>query len=420
MLKSLSLADLMRSRRAAVDPNTLSQAAVIVEDVRLSGDAALIEHAVRLGDLDPNQSVFVDPGEIAEAFESIDADDRAALVRMAERVERFARAQLASIHPLETHVPGGLAGHRIAPVERAGCYAPGGRYPLPSSVIMTALVARTAGVQEVWLASPRPSKPVLAAAHICGVSHMLRVGGSQAIAALAYGTETVRPCDAIVGPGNRWVTAAKRLVAGDVAIDMLAGPSELVVLADELANPEWIAADLLAQAEHDADAVPILITPSRSLADRVDAEVERQLPLLSTRATAFEALENGGILLVSDLDAGIEACNALAPEHLALHLAEACCDEAIPRLRHFGGLFIGDGCAEVFGDYGAGPNHTLPTGGTARSYAGLSVFTFLRMQTWMRLDSLDPSLIADTARLARMEGLDAHARSALLRLDRGA
>lgn len=415
ILNKLSPDALTKSRRAAVDHDTLAKAAEIVEDVRLRGDAALVEHGVRLGDLEPGQPTLVEPAELADAFESLETDDRAALVRMAERVERFARAQIASIQPLTLDVPGGSAGHRIAPVERAGCYAPGGRYPLPSSVIMTALVARTAGVENVWLASPRPSTSVLAAAHLCGVNGMIRVGGAQAIAALAYGTESVPACDAIVGPGNRWVTAAKRLVAGDVAIDMLAGPSELVVLADESANPEWVAADLLAQAEHDADAVPILITPSSRLVESVEIKLARGLAELSTAPTARLALNNGGVLVVADLEEGVEACNALAPEHLALHLEGGNLATLVDRLRHFGGLFIGGRCAEVFGDYGAGPNHTLPTGGTARSLAGLSVFTFLRLQTWMHFDAVDDSLVADTVRLARLEGLEAHARSAAIR-----
>ncbi len=415
MLNKLSLEALSKSRRAAVDPATVAAAAEIVSDVRMRGDAGLIEQALRLGDLDPGQPIVVEPAELAAAFETLDPADRGALARMAERVERFARAQLAAIQPVDIAVPGGRAGHRIAPVARAGCYAPGGRYPLPSSVIMTALVARTAGVENVWLASPRPSISVLAAAHLCGVDGMLRVGGAQAIAALAYGTESVPACDAIVGPGNRWVTAAKRLVAGDVTIDMLAGPSELVVLADESANPAWIAADLLAQAEHDADAIPILITPSALLIENVDLELAHRLAELSTAPTARLALTNGGALLVANLDEGIEACNAVAPEHLALHLDDALAGGVAERLEHVGGLFIGGRCAEVFGDYGAGPNHTLPTGGTARSLAGLSVLTFLRLQTWMRFDAVDDSLVADTVRLARLEGLEAHARSAAIR-----
>ncbi|MEQ1565819.1 MAG: histidinol dehydrogenase, partial [Myxococcota bacterium] len=296
-------------------------------------------------------------------------------------------------------------------VDRAGCYAPGGRYPLPSSVLMTAIAAGVAGVAEVWVASPRPAPATLAAAWVAGARALLAVGGAHAIGALAYGTERVPRCDAIVGPGNRFVTAAKQLVAGRVAIDMLAGPSELVVLADEHADPALVAADLLAQAEHDDDAVPILVTPSATLADAVEAELARQLVDLPTAPTARRSLDaNGRIWLVADLAAGVAACDALAPEHLALHLR----DPAAVRPRHFGALFVGDGAAEVLGDYGHGPNHVLPTGGTARSFGALSVGTFLRVQTWLRVDDRAGAqgVVADAAALGRIEGLEAHARAA--------
>jgi phosphoribosyl-ATP pyrophosphohydrolase/phosphoribosyl-AMP cyclohydrolase/histidinol dehydrogenase len=277
---------------------------------------------------------------------------------------------------------------------------------------MTAVTARAAGVREVWVASPRPVPVTLAAAAVAGVDRVLAVGGAQAIAALAYGTESVPSCAAIVGPGNRWVTAAKQHVAGHVAIDMLAGPSELVVLADESADPGLIASDLLAQAEHDPDAVPILITDSEALIARVEACVRAQLADLPTAEVAVRSLENGGAVLVADMAAGRRACDALAPEHLALHGtgAEAVADD----LQHFGALFIGEWAAEVLGDYGAGPNHVLPTGGNARSFGALSVTSFLRVQNWMRIT--DPAaaqgLAEDAARLGRLEGLEAHARSA--------
>jgi len=253
----------------------------------------------------------------------------------------------------------------------------------------------------------------LAAASIAGADGVLAVGGAQAIAALAFGAGPVPACDAVVGPGNRWVTAAKQLVAGRVAIDMLAGPSELTVLADGTADPEVVAADLLAQAEHDPDARVTLVSLDADLVDRVQAAVDRQLENLSTKETAAASMAHAKAVVVANIDDAIRACDVLAPEHLELQLAEAAA--IAPRLRHYGALFVGAGAAEVLGDYGAGPNHVLPTGGTARTTGGLSVLTFLRLRTQMQLDRGDARLLDDAARLARHEGLEAHARAAEIR-----
>jgi phosphoribosyl-ATP pyrophosphohydrolase/phosphoribosyl-AMP cyclohydrolase/histidinol dehydrogenase len=266
-----------------------------------------------------------------------------------------------------------------------------------------------AGVERVWVASPKPAPVTLAAAAVAGADGLLAVGGAQAIAALAFGADPVPACDVVVGPGNRWVTAAKQLVAGSVAIDMLAGPSELVVLADRSADPAVVAADLLAQAEHDPDALPVLVTLDAALAGAVDAELERQLATLPTAATARAAVAHGVAVVAGDLAAACAVCDRLAPEHLQVMLADP--GPAVARLRHYGALFIGSGSAEVLGDYGAGPNHVLPTGGTARHTGGLSVFTFLRVRTWLRMDA-PAALAADAAALARLEGLEAHARAA--------
>ena len=269
---------------------------------------------------------------------------------------------------------------------------------------------------EVWVASPKPTMMTLAAAHVAGADALLRVGGAQAIAALAYGAgDAVPACDAVVGPGNRWVTAAKQLVGGRVAIDMLAGPSELVVVADDGADPALVAADLLGQAEHDVDAVPILVALSAQVADRIESALADQLPTLPTRDTAAAALANGFCVVVDDLHDAVRVCDQLAPEHLELCIRKP--DAVSDRLQHYGALFIGDSAAEVFGDYGAGPNHTLPTGGTSRFVGGLSVLTFLRVRTWLRIDDVNAAqpLVDDAAALARHEGLEAHARSALAR-----
>jgi phosphoribosyl-ATP pyrophosphohydrolase/phosphoribosyl-AMP cyclohydrolase/histidinol dehydrogenase len=411
LLPRRTVAELAR-RGPGLNARTLAAAGRIVEDVRRRGEAALRKHAERFGDVSSGAPLYYARPELARALTRLSADDRIRLERVAARIRAFAVAQRGALGPVRVPVPGGVAEHRIAPMERAGCYAPGGRYPLPSSVLMTAVTARVAGVRDVWVASPKPQTLTLAAAAIAGAEGVLAVGGAQAIAALAYGVGPIAPRDVIVGPGNRYVTAAKQLVSGAVAIDLLAGPSELTILADDTADPGCVAADLLAQAEHDPDALPLLVTLDPHLPDRVEQELARQLSDLPTADTARAALANGGVIVVVSLDDGIAACDAIAPEHLQLDLRDAAA--VAPRLAHYGALFIGPGAAEVLGDYGAGPNHVLPTGGTARSTGGLSVYTFLRVRTWLRIDDRAGArpLIEDAVWLGRAEGLEAHARAA--------
>jgi phosphoribosyl-ATP pyrophosphohydrolase/phosphoribosyl-AMP cyclohydrolase/histidinol dehydrogenase len=276
---------------------------------------------------------------------------------------------------------------------------------------MTVTPARVAGVESVWVASPRPTPVTVAAAAVAGADGLLAVGGAQAIAALAFGTLTPA-CDLIVGPGNRWVTAAKKYLYGEIGIDGLAGPSEILVLADDSADPELVSADLLAQAEHDDDAVPMLITTSEALADQVDAVIRRQMSDLPTSDTASRALDNGFCLVVASLHEAVSMSDRIAPEHVALHVDDPA--QITDLLRSYGSLFVGSGTAEAFADYGVGPNHVLPTGGGARYQSGLSVLTFLRSPTWSALD--DPGLLVDdTMLLARLEGLEAHARAAQIR-----
>jgi len=415
LLPRRTVAKLAR-RGAGLDAKTLAAAARIVEAVRTRGEVALRKHAERFGDVLPGAPLYHDRSDLARAQKGLSVDDRARLERVASRIRAFAVAQRGALGSVRVPVPGGIAEHRIAPVERAGCYAPGGRYPLPSSVLMTAVTARVAGVRDIWVASPKPRGLTLAAAAIAGADGVLAVGGAQAIAALAYGAGPIAPRDLIVGPGNRYVAAAKQLVAGVVAIDMRAGPSELVVFADSSADPATVAADLVAQAEHDPHAVPVLVTTDASLVERVERELARCLADLPTARVARAALAHGGAIVVSSVDDGVAACDALAPEHLHLELRDA--DAVAPRLAHYGALFVGPGAAEVLGDYGAGPNHVLPTGGTARSTGGLSVYTFLRVRTWLRIDDRAAALplIEDAIWLGRAEGLEGHARAAERRL----
>jgi len=416
-MRRLTQGEVERIDRWAVDSETLEAAAEIVDAVRREGEAAVRRFAERFGEVAPGDPLLVGREELDRTLSTIPESDRGLLERTVGRIETFARAQRESLPEMTLEIAGGRAGQTVAPVERAGCYAPGGRYPLPSSVLMTAVTARVAGVVQVWVASPRPAATTLAAAAVAGADGVLAVGGAHAIAALAYGLDGLEPCDVVVGPGNRWVTAAKKLVSGRVGIDMLAGPSELVVLADQTADPAIVAADLLAQAEHDPDALPVLITISESLATAVDEELERQLVDLPTREVAEAALRNGFVTVAPDLDTAISLCDRLAPEHLQVMTERH--DEVAGRCRHWGGLFVGAGSAEVFGDYGAGPNHTLPTGAVARHSGGLSVMDFLRVRTWLEIDDADAArqTIEDSVALARLEGLEAHARAAERRLD---
>lgn len=416
VLRVISADQLPAARRSPLDSRTLSEASAILDDVREAGEPAVRAHAERLGDLAPGDPMYYEPRELAAARDRLPTEHRLLLERTARRIERFARAQRACLRDLALSIPGGQAGHTCVAVETVGCYAPGGRAPLPSSVLMTAVTARAAGVRHVWVASPRPADATLAAADIAGADGLLAVGGAQAIGALALGVGPVPACDMVVGPGNRWVTAAKHLVCDRVGIDMLAGPSELVVLADDSAPPALVAADLLAQAEHDTDAVPMLVTTCPPLADAVNRQIEIQLPALSSAPTAARALQNGFAVLAPGLDAAIAVCDRLAPEHLQIMTRSP--GDVAARIRNCGGVFIGSAAAEVLGDYGAGPNHVLPTGGTARFRAGLSVFTFLRARTWLRIDDGPASapLVRDAGALARLESLDAHARAAEARL----
>lgn len=401
------------TRRRPVDPEVLAVAAEIVEDVRDRGEAALREHGERFGDLRPGQQLVLDRSHLHQAEAGLSGAEHGVLERVADRIRRFAQEQRDAVTDVDVAVTGGRAGHRWIPVGSAGAYAPGGRHPLPSSALMTVIPARVAGVGQVWAASPRPTPTTLAAAAIAGADGLLALGGAQAVAALAFGV--VSPtCDLIVGPGNKWVTAAKKHLFGEVGIDGLAGPSEILVIADDQAVPDLIAADLLAQSEHDIEALPVLVTTSTALADRVEDALERQLVDLPTSATATAALGNGYVIVVDSLAEAGDLANALAPEHLALHVQDP--EGLVDGLRNYGSVFLGGLSAEAYADYGVGPNHVLPTGGGARFQSGLSVLTFLRSPTWSLVDE-PGALSEDTAHLARLEGLEAHARAAQHRVD---
>ena len=409
----------LAARNSELPADVILRAQVIIDRVREGGESALLELTEEFGERKRDDPLVLGRRAMRDALDALSREDRVRLERVAGRIAHFASAQRAALSDVTVPIAGGKAGHIAAPVESAGCYVPGGRYPLPSSALMTAIPARIAGVERVWVATPRPHPVTLAAAALADVDGVLVAGGAHAIAALAFGAGPVPAADVIVGPGNVFVTAAKQLLAGRVGIDMIAGPSELVVLADASADPALIAADLLAQAEHDELAVPVLVTTSKVLLADVEVQLLAQLADLTTGSTARAALANGGAVLCDSLEDACRAVDLIAPEHLELLVENA--HEVRDRLRHWGAAFVGAGAAEVLGDYGAGPNHTLPTSRAARFTGGLSVFTFLRIRSWMSIE--DPAaavtLAEDAEWFACVEGLEAHARAARHRIPPG-
>jgi histidinol dehydrogenase len=381
--------------------------APILEDVRRRGDAALIEYARKFDGLDLKQ-VRVPEADLAVP---LSAEFLRAVEVAAKNIRGYAEMQL----PCEKWIDcgdGRRLGQIVRPLESMGAYIPAGRYPLPSTLLMTVIPARVAGVRTICVASPNPSREILGTARWLGVSNVFRIGGAQAIAALAFGTESVPKVDRIVGPGNIYVAAAKKLLAGEVGIDFVAGPTEIVIIAAE-GDARWIAADMLAQAEHDVEASAIVLTTSRDLAERVAAEVARQLETLPTAAVASSAIcNNSAAVLVSSLTEAVDASNRLAPEHLALHDASL-----LGAIQHAGSVFLGSMSTEAAGDYATGPNHVLPTSGVARIRGGLSSADFVKVISVQELTAAGLARLAPAVTtLARAEGLEAHARSVEVRL----
>jgi len=390
-----------RTRDAATDRTV----AAIVSDVRRGGDAALRRYALKFDGQDGPLEISAD--EMRSAAASVPAPVRRAIRAAARNIRAVAKRQVP--RGWRTTVASGVTvEQRIVPLDRVGCYVPGGRYPLPSSLLMTAIPAAAAGVKEIVAVCPRPEPVVMAAALEAGVSRLFRVGGAHAVAALAYGTRTVPRVDKIVGPGNRFVAAAKALVSADCGIDFHAGPTEIVIVAAR-GPAAWIAADLIAQAEHDPDARAVLITPSRALAIRVAREVERRMPDSGPARDSLRA--HGGIIVTASLKEAMDLANASAPEHLVVD------DERLAAMvRCAGSVFVGPWSAQVAGDYAIGSNHVLPTAGAARVRGGLSAADFVRQMTVQRLTQRGLRGIADSViDLANAEGLQAHAASIAVR-----
>jgi histidinol dehydrogenase len=410
---------------SAVDPEIARSADAIVDDVRVRGDAALLATTNRFDRMTAASiaELEIDPAELRAAFDELPAAQREALQAAAERIRAFHREQYARLMAgdwTQSEADGTLTGQRITPLDSVGLYVPGGKAAYPSSVLMNAIPARVAGVERLIMVVPTPGGErnalVLAAAHLAGVSRVFAIGGAQAVAALAYGTATVPAVDKIVGPGNAYVAAAKRRVFGAVGIDMIAGPTEILVIADGSADPEWIAMDLFSQAEHDELAQALLLSPDAGLLRAVAAAVTRLLPAQPRREIIAASLAHrGALVLTRDLDEAVALSNRVAPEHLEIVTADP--DALVPKIRHAGAIFVGHYSSESLGDYCAGPNHVLPTVRTARFSSPLGVYDFVKRSNVIRVSAAGARRLGPIAAvLARGEQLEAHARSAELRL----
>lgn len=392
----------------------------IINNVKTNGDKALIEYCEKFDKVTLN-SLEVSDEEIEEAFNSVEPEFLRILRTAEENIRNFHQKQIKTSYIINEK-DGVVTGQKIMPIEKVGLYVPGGTAAYPSTVLMDSVPAKIAGCKEICIVTP-PSKngkvnpAILAAAKIAGVDRIFKVGGAQAIAALAYGTQTIPKVDKIVGPGNAFVAEAKKQVFGMVSIDMIAGPSEILVLADSKSNPDFVAADLLSQAEHDKNASAVLVTDSMELANKVSCAIENQLPLLERQEIARASIDNNGKIIVADnISIGIEIANEIAPEHL-----ELCLDnpfDYLDSVQHAGSIFMGRYCPEALGDYYAGPNHTLPTSGTARFSSALGVDDFVKKSqfTYYTQNALK-QVYKDVAFFAGKEGLTAHGKSATIRFE---
>ncbi|MBB5212192.1 histidinol dehydrogenase [Microbulbifer hydrolyticus] len=416
--------DRLLAWESVADQQVESTVADILRQVRVRGDAAVIEFTNRFDrrDLKRAEEFCLDTSALHAALERIPASSRDALQAAASRVREYHEHQLQSSWQYQ-EADGTILGQQITPMERVGIYVPGGKASYPSSVLMNAIPAKVAGVDEIQMVVPAPDGQlndlVLAAAAIAGVDRVFTIGGAQAVAALAYGTDSIRRVDKIVGPGNIFVASAKRAVFGQVAIDMIAGPSEILVICDGETDPDWIAMDLLSQAEHDEQAQSILLCPDAAFLDAVERSLEKLLKTLPREAIASRSIaERGALVLVQDIQQAIDVSNRIAPEHLEVSVSEP--EQYLPRIRHAGAIFLGRYTAEALGDYCAGPNHVLPTSGTARFSSPLGVYDFQKRSSIIYCSEQGADKLGRVAStLARGEGLDAHARSAEFRVSDG-
>jgi len=393
----------------------------IIAEIRARGDGALLEYTQRFDGWEPTTAAELElPAErLEQAWNTIPVNQQQALETAAQRIRAYAEHQKMEGWSY-TEADGTLLGQQVTPLDRVGLYVPGGKAAYPSSVLMNAVPAKVAGVAELIMVVPTPkgelNELVLAAAYVAGVDRVFAVGGAQAVAALAYGTESVPPVDKVVGPGNIYVATAKRAVFGQVGIDMVAGPSEILILCDGETDPDWIAMDLFSQAEHDEDAQSILVSPDADFLARVQESIDRLLPTMERQEIIATALrERGALIRVADMDQAVEVANHIAPEHLELSVADP--EAVAKKIRHAGAIFMGRYTAEALGDYCAGPNHVLPTSRTARFSSPLGVYDFQKRSSLIMASAAGASVLGETASvLARGEGLTAHARSAEYRV----
>lgn len=388
----------------------------IIEDIKKNGNKSIIHYSKTFndGDFSSGEDFIVSEEEIKKAYEMTDDKTINALEKCIENVRDFAQEQLSCLKNLDMKKNNSLLGHRVIPLERVLCYVPGGNYPLPSSAVMTCTPAKVAGVREVIITSPRIKPQTIVAAKMSGADKIYKLGGVQAIGAFAYGSESIKPVDKIVGPGNKYVTYAKKYVYGKCSIDFLAGPSEVLIVADDNQNPELVSADILAQCEHDRDARGYLICFSKDFAQKVADCAQKQLQTLKTGNIAQISFEKSTAVIVNDIEEAVKISNLRAPEHLELMFDGAW--EKSKDFTNYGSLFIGSCCAEVFGDYCSGTNHVLPTNSAARYTGGLSVFDFVKIQTYQMLSkeySKELSILA--SQMAQQEGLMGHKLASDLR-----
>lgn len=397
-----------------IEFESISSVNDIISDVRKNGDSAVREYAKKFGDGEIENFRLTDE-EIEDAFSKVDNDVIETIKYSINNVRKFAQAQLDSVKEIEVNVAGNTLGHKIIPIDSVGCYIPGGNYPLPSSAIMTIVPAKVAGVKRIVAMSPKIQPVTVVAAYLAGADEIYRIGGVQAVGAVAYGTETIKKVNKIVGPGNKFVTSAKKQVFGECGIDFLAGPSEVLIVADETADADFIAADMLAQCEHDKDARAFLICFSEDFAKRVDEKAKEYLRELPTKAIAEISYSKSIAVIVNSFEEAIELSNNKAPEHLELCFN----DISVYKngFKNYGSMFIGNYSAEVFGDYVSGTNHTLPTNQVAKYSGGLSVFDYIKIQTYQIINKTSLEETAKNAsKLAEKEGLFAHKLAADVRL----
>jgi len=395
----------------------------IISDIRARGDAALLEYTSRLDNWQVTRAsdLEIPRSRLEQAWQQTPEEQQRALMHAADRIQAYAEMQKADSWSF-SEADGTVLGQQVTPLERVGLYVPGGKAAYPSSVLMNAIPAKVAGVQELIMVVPTPggelNKLVLAAAHVSGVDRVFAIGGAQAIAALAYGTETVPAVDKVVGPGNIYVATAKRAVFGQVGIDMVAGPSEILVVCDGVTDPDWVAMDLFSQAEHDEDAQSILVCPDVEFVGRVKSSIDRLLPTMERKSIIAAALAaRGALITCRDMDEACEVVNYIAPEHLELSVSDP--ELLVPKIRHAGAIFMGRHTSEPLGDYCAGPNHVLPTSRTARFSSPLGVYDFQKRTSLIMVSETGSETLGRTASvLARGEGLTAHARSAEYRYKR--